>query len=167
MSDIGFPQLDPSSYPSQLFWLAIAFTVLYILLSKIALPRVSEVLETRQSKKDDDLTKAGQLNEEAEKIKVTYEKSLTEARQSAASSFASSSHALHEKISEEQARFAKNSRERLAVAEQNIAEAKTKALRSLQNISTEIAAEMVHKIADVRFNDADARKAVTAVMQKE
>ncbi|MFH1157678.1 MAG: ATPase [Pseudomonadota bacterium] len=166
MSGTGFPQLDPSSYPSQLFWLAVAFAALYALLSKIALPRVSEVLEMRRSQKNGDLARAGQLSEEAEQIRVAYEKSLAMARRAAADALASSGRALGGKISEEQARFAKNSRKRLAAAEHAIAEAKTAALHSLLDISSEIAAEMAYKIAAVRFSDADARKAVAAVMQK-
>lgn len=166
MSDVGFPQLDPSSYPSQLFWLAVTFVVMYVLLSKLALPRVAKVLEVRQSQKDGDLTKAGQLSEEAEKIKVTYEKSLAEARQVAANTLASSRRTIGEKITKEESRFAENSHRRLVAAEQNIARVKAEALISILDISAEVAAAMAHKIADIRFSDADARKAVASIMKK-
>ncbi|MCK5659600.1 MAG: ATPase [Alphaproteobacteria bacterium] len=166
MSDVGFPQLDPSSYPSQLFWLAVTFVVMYVLLSKIALPRVAKVLEVRQSQKDGDLTKAGQLSEEAEKIRGTYEKSLAEARQVAATTLSSSNHALSEKITEVESRFAENSHRRLVAAEQNIARVKAEAMLSILDISAEVAAAIAHKVADVRFSDADAKKAVATIMQK-
>jgi F-type H+-transporting ATPase subunit b len=162
----GLPQLDTSTYASQLFWLFVCFTALYVLMSKIALPRVSEVLETRRLHKGGDLEKAAQLSEEAGKIRTTYEKSLATAQQQAADAMTSAGQAISEKISEEQSRFAENSRKRLVAAEQNIVKAKAEALQSLADISAEIAAEMVHKIADIQVNKADAKKHVMSVMQK-
>lgn len=167
MSDnIGFPQLNPASYPSQLFWLFVAFVVLYVLMSKLALPRVSAVLEARQGRKTGNLDKAGQMNEEAEKIKAAYEKSLAQAQQSAAEALSSAEKDISEKMAGAQSRFAENARKRLVTAEQNIAKAKTEALHSLMDISAEIAADMVQKIADVQVSKADAKQAVIAVSQK-
>jgi len=166
MSDIGFPQLNPSSYPSQLFWLAVAFALLYVLMSRLALPRVTEVLEMRRAKKSGDLAKAGQLNEEADKIKTAYEKSLAKAQKAAAETLAAAEKVISEKLSETQSRFADNSRKRLAAAEQNIAKAKVEALHSLTDISAEIAADMVQKITDIQVNNAEAREAVMSVIRK-
>jgi F-type H+-transporting ATPase subunit b len=167
MDDIGFPQLNASSYPSQIFWLAVAFVLLYTLMSKFALPRVTEVLELRRLRKTSDLTKAGQLNEEAEKIRAAFEKSLAQAQKAASEVMTAAEKAISEKTSEAQSRFADNSRKRLVAAEQNIAKAKLEALHSLTDISAEIAAEMVEKITDIQVSKADAKKVVTSVMQKD
>lgn len=167
MSDaIGLPQLNVSSYPSQVFWLAVAFTVLYVLMSKVALPRVAAVLETRRTQKDGDLDQASRMNDEAETIKTAYEKSLAKAQQSAAEVRVKSEKAIAEKIAATEARFVESSRNRLVEAEGNIAKAKADALRSLADISAEVAAEMVHKIADIQVNKADAKAAVMSVMQE-
>lgn len=166
MSESGFPQLNTASYPSQLFWLGVAFAVLYILMSRLALPRVAEVLEARRARKDGNLEEASRMNGEADTIKTAYEKSLAKAQKSAADAMTSAGQAISEKTSEAQARFAAESRKRLLTAEQTIAKAKTDALHSLADISAEIAADMAHKIADIQVNKADAKKAVLSVMEK-
>ena len=76
----SLPQLDVATYPSQLFWLLVSFVALYLLLSKVALPRVSEVLESRQERIDNDLAKAQQLRDEAATVQAAYEASLAESR---------------------------------------------------------------------------------------
>lgn len=162
----GLPQMDVSTYPSQLFWLFVSFTALYLLMSKLALPRVTSVLEMRQAQKNGNLEKAGDLNEEAKKVKAAYEKSLAQAQATAAAAVAAAERTVGDKISEEQSRFADSSRKRLSAAEQTINKAKAEALQSLADVAAEIAADMTGKIADVQVNKADAKKAVLSVMQK-
>src|SRR3546814_19289788 len=68
------PQLDPAFWPTQLFWLAITFIALYLVIWRIALPRIADVLEARQRKLDDDLKKAAALKDEAAAILAEYNK---------------------------------------------------------------------------------------------
>jgi F-type H+-transporting ATPase subunit b len=82
------PQLDPSSFISQLFWLAITFSVLYATLAKFILPTISRVLQTRQERITNDLEKADNLRREAEKMAVEYESQLAESRAKAQSMIA-------------------------------------------------------------------------------
>ena len=81
------PQFETAApfFWSQVFWLIVAFVVLYLLMSKIALPRIAEVLEERQDKIDDDLAKAEKLKNEAEQVLAEYEKAIADARSSAGS----------------------------------------------------------------------------------
>lgn len=166
MSANGFPQLDTASYPGQIFWLGVAFAVLYTLMSRLALPRVAEALEVRRARRAGNLEQAEQLNTEAEKIKTAYEKSLAKAQKAAADAMTSASQSVSEKTAEAQSRFAAESRKRLIAAEQNIARAKTDALHSLADISAEIAADMVLKITAVQVSKADAKKTVMSIMEK-
>jgi len=76
----GLPQLNVSTFSSQVVWLVITFVVLYVLMSKIALPRIGEVLEERQNKIDDNLAKAEELKAQAEAALGAYETSLSDAR---------------------------------------------------------------------------------------
>src|SRR3546814_2300478 len=77
------PQLDPAFWPTQLFWLAITFIALYLVIWRIALPRIADVLEARQRKLDDDLKKAAALKDEAAAILAEYEKMRATAQASA------------------------------------------------------------------------------------
>ena len=60
------PQFDPSSFPSQIFWLVIFFALLYLLMSKVALPRMAAVLDRRHKAIESDLSKATALKHETE-----------------------------------------------------------------------------------------------------
>jgi len=79
------PQLNPEFFVSQLFWLTITFFFLLIFLWRISLPRISLVLERRESKINNDIEIAKQLQTEAEKIQNQIELQLGEARQHMAS----------------------------------------------------------------------------------
>ena len=74
------PQFDISTFPTQLIWLAIAFVLLYVLMARVALPRIGQVLEERQEKIDDNLDSAEQLRAETEVDSEAYETALVQAR---------------------------------------------------------------------------------------
>ncbi len=77
------PQFDISTFPTQLIWLAIAFVLLYVLMARVALPRIGQVLEERQEKIDDNLDSAEQLRAETEVDSEAYETALVQAREQA------------------------------------------------------------------------------------
>ena len=75
-----FPPLDHTTFVPQLVWLALTFGLLYVLLKRFALPRVSEVIEERRERIDRDLAKAEALKVETEQALATYERAIGEAR---------------------------------------------------------------------------------------
>src|SRR5579859_287483 len=76
----AFPPFDTSTFPSQLVWLAITFVALYLIVSRIALPRVGAVIDKRQSKIEGDLGEAQRLKDESEAALKAYESELASAR---------------------------------------------------------------------------------------
>ena len=78
------PQFDPAVWMPQLIWLAITFLMLYLLMSKVALPRVSEVLDEREERINESLRKAERLKLHAEDAIASYEKTITDVRANAA-----------------------------------------------------------------------------------
>ena len=78
------PQFDPAVWMPQLIWLAITFLMLYLLMSKVALPRVSEVLEEREERINESLRKAERLKLHAEDAIASYEKTIVDVRANAA-----------------------------------------------------------------------------------
>ena len=75
-----FPPFQTKTFASQLFWLVIAFVLLYVLMSKIALPRVASIIEGRKKKIEDDLAEAGNLKTQSDETMAAYEKALADAR---------------------------------------------------------------------------------------
>lgn len=75
----SMPQLDPTYFASQLFWLVISAGLMYVLMAKIALPRVAKILAVRDDQVRHDLEKAARLKQEAEDIKVSYTRALRDA----------------------------------------------------------------------------------------
>ncbi len=165
--DIGFPQLKTDSYASQVFWLAVAFVALFGLMSKIALPKVGAILEHRKAQKSENIEQAEKMTNDAMKLKKSYETSLAKAQAKAHESLRSAEVTIKEKTAEKNAAFAEQSRKRLLATEQKIVKAKNDALESMADISAEIAAEMVHKIAGIAVNKADAKKIVSAQGAKD
>jgi len=96
-SKSGLPQLDPSSYPSQIFWLIIVFVFMYIFFVQKSLPDISKVIETRSERINNDLNSAEKLKEEVETVQRNYEESLSEANNQAQMIFKKSEDDLKQK----------------------------------------------------------------------
>lgn len=162
----GFPQLDPSTYASQVFWLTVAFVALYVLMSRTALPRIGEVLDTRETTRENDLSRAESLQTEAEDVKAAYDQALAKAHDEAQSFIAETTASLAEKAAQENAAFAEKARERIQKAEQNIQKAKEEAMSSIADVAATIAADAARKITTGSVTAAQAKKAVTVVMKE-
>ncbi len=67
------PQFDTTAFTPQLFWLAVTFGVLFFVLRRFALPRLSRIMEARQERIDADLDKAASVKEEADRVLAEYE----------------------------------------------------------------------------------------------
>src|ERR1700732_5510002 len=74
------PQLDVSTFTPQRVWLAISFIALYLLMSRLAPPRVDAIIEARRKRMDDDLARAAAIKAEAEAVIAAYHRTLAEAR---------------------------------------------------------------------------------------
>lgn len=162
----GFPQLNISTYASQIFWLFVSFILLYALMSKLALPRVASVVESRAAKKDADLARAAEMSAEAEKLKTSYAATLAKAQEDAQTAITAAEQAIAEKLSSADASFADHAKKRILTAEQTVNKAKQEALNAMPDIAADVAADMVNKIANLGLSKADAKKTVTSVMQK-
>src|SRR3954471_23901059 len=74
------PQFEPSSFPSQIFWLVVTFIALYLVVSRLAVPRIAEVLEQRRRLVQDDIDRAAALKAETDQALAAYEQAMAEAR---------------------------------------------------------------------------------------
>ena len=156
----GLPQFDPSSFASQVFWLAIAFAILYIFFSKKTLPEISSVIESRKEHIQSDLTSAEELKAEAEGVQEAYETILEEARQKSSTSFAKAEAKIKEKTNEVYQDFQARSAKEITAKEKAIEKAKADAMDEMNVLAAEIAREAAEKIIGV---ETDLKQAKTVV----
>ena len=140
------PQLDFSTYVPQLFWLAITFFLLFLLMKRIALPRVKAVLDARRDRLDQDLARAAELKSQAEAVIVTYEKALAEARAQAQATIRETAERLDAAAAERQRELARALAERVTAAERDIAAAKERALAEVSGTAVDVARSLTAKL---------------------
>jgi F-type H+-transporting ATPase subunit b len=159
----GLPQLDPTTFAPQLVWLAITFAVLYFLMTKVALPKVGQVLEERQERITADLEKAQAARDEATGVTTAYEKALAEARQEAQALIAAAAADISKVQSERQSQYAADLATKTKAAEERILAAKEQALANVRAVAVEIVQQTAEKLAGVKVDEAEAEAAVAGL----
>ena len=154
----GLPQLDISTWPSQLFWLVVLFTAGYILMAKFVTPRIGSVLEERRAKLDEDLGKARSASEDAARIRAEYEADLDAARSAAAETAKQAAAEATKQAEASDAKIAKKLAEKVAKAEAKLATARSEAMANLNNVAAEAALAAVAQLANIKTTAAQAGK---------
>jgi F-type H+-transporting ATPase subunit b len=157
------PQLDFTTFPSQIFWLAVTFVLLYLLMAIVALPRLEKVMAARRERVDGDLDQAGQLKAESEAVIAAYEKALADARSAAQATMRETTERLAAEAAERQSRAAAAIAEKTAAAEARIAATKEKALSDLPAMASELAAAAASRLVGTGIDPSRAAAAVAAV----
>ena len=155
-----FPPLDPSTFPSQLVWLALTFGALYVILSRVALPRIGEVIEERRERIERDLEQAGNFKAETEKVLASHERALAEARAKGKAIAKAVQDDVTAEIGKERARADAQIALKLADAEFRIAQAKSTALTNLSEIVADTATAILAKLLDREVSTDEVRKAL-------
>jgi F-type H+-transporting ATPase subunit b len=162
----GFPPFQSETFASQLFWLAIAFILLYVVMAKVALPRVAGIMAARRESVDRDLAAAGQLKADAEAAMQAYEKALADAR-GRAQTLASETRAKLNAEAEEARKALENAlHTKLAEAERTIAETKTRALGNVRSIAAEAASAIVSKLTGLAPAEHTIAEALDHVLKR-
>ena len=162
----GLPQLNPDSFASQVFWWVVTFGLLFWLMSKVALPRVAEVLEARQEKISNDLEKASALKAEAEGVMQAYEKALSEARANAQKEVAASVAAADAEAAHRNTELGANLAVKTRDAEARIQAAKQEALSNLSSVAAEAAQAATARLSGVLLSAEAAAAAVESVLKE-
>ena len=162
----GMPQLNPAVFLPQLFWLAIVFIGLYIVMSKVALPGVDKVLDARATRIANDLDRAAALKSEAEAAMQAYEKAQIEARANGAELVRQTEAKMAAEKTAREAELGRKLGERLRAAEQQIASAKSAALGNLTQVSGDVARAVIERLIGESVPPAEAER-VTAQIARE
>jgi len=160
-----FPPFDPVHFGGQLLWLALAFAALYLLMSRVALPRIGGIIETRRSRIDGDLREAERLRQETEKAAAAYEAALAEARRNAHAIAEETRAGIKADIDNRRADVEAQLQKRVADAEARIRSEQDKAMANVGSIAAETAQALVARIAGSVSAD-EAKKAVAAVSKE-
>lgn len=142
----GLPQLNVIDFAPQLFWLALSFAALYVLLARVVIPRIESVIDDRRTRIQHDLDAAERLKTETEKALAAYEEAYAAAR-SKASDIAKRTHeALAADVEAERSRVEAQVVARIAEAEARIGETKAKAMAHVNEIASETAEAIVARL---------------------
>lgn len=162
----GLPQLDITTYPSQIFWLLIAFTALYLGFAKSILPGIGSVVEGRENLIKGTLDSAQALKDRADEIKAAYEKTLGNARASAVQAVQDVENASKKKAADQADDFRKQADDAMNAAEARVQSAKDKALGDMSHIAAEVASVAAEKITGVSTDMQKAKAIVDSIAEK-
>ena len=159
------PQLDISTFTPQIIWLIITFGVLYLLMAKLALPRIGSILEQRQNRIEDNLAMAQNLKRESEVDAESYETAILEAREQARTS----TQLAIKEMSEESQRRQSELNDRLVnevkSAEERIAQARKKAMSNISEMAEDIVLDAAESLIGITPNKDTIKNAVSAKLK--
>jgi F-type H+-transporting ATPase subunit b len=141
-----FPPFQSEHFPSQLLWLTLSFVLLYVLMSKIALPRIGAIFAERSKLIGDDLAAAERFKEQSNAANAAYEKALADARARAQGLASSTREKQAREAEAAQNRLESQLHDRLAAAERSIAATRSGAMANVQTIAAEAASAIVERL---------------------
>ena len=160
-----FPPFDSSTFASQLVSLAVFFVALYIIVSRIALPRVGAVIDARQNKIDGDLAEAQKLKDQSDSALKAYESELAAARSRAQAIGAETREKLNAASEAERKTLEEQLSQKLAGAEKTIASTRETAMANVRGIATEAATAIVQRLTGVAPDGTSVGQAVDASLK--
>jgi F-type H+-transporting ATPase subunit b len=160
-----FPPFQKEHFASQLVSFAVAFVLLYVIVSKFALPRVGGVIEARQGKIDGDLAEADRLKDESDAALTAYETELATARANAQAIGSDIREKLNKQAEGERKHLEDRLAAKLADAEKAIAATRVTAMGNVRSIATDAAAAIVQRLAGVAADAKAVEKAVEATLK--
>ncbi len=160
------PQLNPLDWAPQLIWLVITFSILYVLMKRVALPRIGSVIEIRAARIRKDLEAADKLRREAQEAIAAYEQALAEAKARAHTIAQEGRTKLKEEVAAERAALERELAAQTADAEARIDAAKVSALKEVNAVAAETASEIVRRLIGIAPSAQEVASAV-ATARKE
>lgn len=156
----GMPQLDFATFPNQIFWLVVTLVVIYFIMSRIALPRISNVLAERQGAIQRDLDKAEELKRAAVEAEEAYNKALADARAQASEIVAETKAEIQKELDKATVKADAEIAAKAAESEKAITAIRDNAQKSITDVANATAVDLVKSIMP---EAADAKKIKAAV----
>ena len=158
----GMPQLDFSTFPNQIFWLVVTIVVIYLILSRVALPRIGAVLAERQGTITNDISAAEDLKRQAAEVEDAYNKVLADARAEAQAIAAEARAEIMADLADATAKADAEISAKAAESAARIDEFRAGALEAVEIVARDTAAEIVATLAPAASDEDSIAAAVTA-----
>tara|TARA_B110000037_G_C16858199_1_gene398838 strand:+ start:104 stop:676 length:573 start_codon:yes stop_codon:yes gene_type:complete len=165
-AEAGMPQLDPTYWASQAFWLILIFTALYLALSNLFIPKIKDNIDSRENRIKDDLDEAQKLKILAEKKFEEYELSIENAKKEVQKIIFDSKNQLNSQIQMKKKEFEKEIENEIKAAEKEIENLKKNSLKSITTISEELASKVIEQISGEHMNQSSINAAILEVSKK-
>ena len=165
-AEAGMPQLDPTYWASQAFWLILVFTILYVSISKFYLPKIKNNLDDRENKIKDDLDAANKFKDLSELKLKEYEKILENSKKEVIKIHLDSKNKLDKDIQTKKDVMDKEIETEITKAQKEINELKKNSISDIQNISKDLASNIIENISGDKLNESSIKATVAEVAKK-
>ncbi len=161
---VGMPQLDIATFPNQILWLLVALVLIYLTLSRLALPRIASILANRRGTIAADLAQAEELKVRAQQAEKAYETALAAAKSEAQSIAAETRAKIQDELKAKMAKMEADMTTKMQESEQRIEAIRAAANASVKDIATDAASQIADKVLG-RFDQNRLRTAIDARMK--
>ena len=165
-AEAGMPQLDPKYWASQAFWLILVFSILYISIAKFYLPKIKKNLDDRENKIKEDLEEANKMKSLSEKKLEEYNIILENSKKEVAKILLKSKDALNKDIQSKKDSMEKEIENEISKAQKEILQLKKSSIESINNISQEIASNIIEKMSGDKLNESSIKAVVEDISKK-
>ncbi|MDC1212261.1 F0F1 ATP synthase subunit B [Pelagibacteraceae bacterium] len=162
-AEAGMPQLDPTYWASQAFWLILVFAILYTSISKFYLPKIKNNLDNRENQIKDDIESANKFKDLSELKFKEYEKILENSKKEVIKIHLESKSKLDKDIQEKKVVMEKEIEIEINKAQKEIVELKKNSFSDIQNISKDLASNIIENISGDKLNESSIKAAVEDV----
>ena len=165
-AEAGMPQLDPTYWASQAFWLILVFTILYISVSKFYLPKIKDNLDNRENKIKEDLENAQKFKEQSDLKIKEYETILEKAKKEVSKIHFESKSILDKDIKSKKEAMEKEIEKEILKAQKEIIDLKKNSISSIENISLNISSNIIENISGDKLNESSIKATIEDISKK-
>jgi F-type H+-transporting ATPase subunit b len=165
-AEAGMPQLDPTYWASQAFWLILVFTVLYISIAKFYLPKIKNNLDNRENQIKEDLNAANKFKELSELKLKKYEKILENSKKEVIKIHLDSKNKLDKDIQAKKEMMEKEIEIEITKAQKEIIELKKNSISDIQKISKDLASDIIENISGDKLNESSIKATIEDISKK-
>ena len=163
---VGMPQLDPEFWVSQIFWLVITFGILFLVLSKLILPKISDNLETRKSQILDNLELAEKQRKESETKLKEFDNIILRSKIDAKNLFNDSRKKLLDDINNKRVKLEEEIDKEIKIVETEIKELRKKSPEKINKIAIETSSDLINQLIGSNVNNSSITAIVTDISSK-